>query len=157
MDGASIRTRKGVAGIVLFVVLACLSGCGGDGQTSSSESLTKAQFIKRASAICRSEEARKTRALRSASGRGKNYLNGSRRDLERLISEAILPLYAEMIEEIAELSPPPEDAARVERIVSRYERKLAEAEANPGRQIVDDSFTEVNQLAASYGIEDCTL
>jgi hypothetical protein len=142
---------------MLFMVLACLSGCGGGGQPTDSGSLTRAQFIKRASAICRSEEARKTRALRLASEPGKSYLAGSRRDLEKLVSEAILPLYAEMIEEMAELSPPPKDAAKVERIVSQYERKLDQAEANPRRQIVDDSFVEVNRLAASYGIEGCTL
>ena len=156
MDRASIGAREGVAGIMLFFVLA-LFGCGGGGQPSDSEPLTRAQFIKRASAICRSEEARKTRALRSVSERGNDFLGGSRRDLEKLVSEAILPLYAEMIEEMAELSPPPKDAAKVERIVSQYERKLGEAEANPGRQIVDDSFLKVNQLAASYGIEGCTL
>ena len=97
------------------------------------------------------------RALRATSEPGKSYLAGSRRHLERLVSEAILPLYAKMIEEIAELNPPPKDAAKVERIVSQYERKLDQAEANPRRQLVDDSFVEVNQLAASYGIEECTL
>jgi hypothetical protein len=159
MDAVASVTREGVAGIVLLVALACLSSCGGggEGEASVSESLTRAQFVKRASAICRSEEARKARALRAASERGKSYLAGSRRELEKLVSEAILPLYAEMIEEMAELSPPPKDAAQVERIISQYEQTLEKAKANPGRQLVDDSFVTVNQLAARYGIEECTL
>jgi hypothetical protein len=147
-----------VAGVTLVAFAACLSGCGGSGgEASESQPLTKAQFIKRASAICRSEEARKTRALRAASMHGRNYLAGSHRELARLVSDEILPLYAEMIEELAELNPPAAEQRKVEQIVSRYEETLKEAEANPGRQLVDDSFVKVNQLAGRYGIEDCTL
>jgi len=150
----------GVAGITALAVAVCLSGCGGgsaSGDSSGSEPLTKAQFIKRASAICRGEETRKTRALGSASKRGENYLAGSHQELEELVAKAILPLYAVMIEELAELDPPAGDRPEVERIISQYEKKLVEAEANPGRLITDDSFVEVNQLAERYGIEDCTL
>jgi hypothetical protein len=153
---------SGVVGawIAALAVVALLSGCGDSsagGDSSGSEPLTKAQFIGRASAICRGEESRKTRALSSASKRRKNYLTGSHRELEDLVAKAILPLYAEMIDELAELDPPASDRPKVEHIISRYEKTLEEAEANPGRLVTDDSFVQVNRLAERYGIEDCTL
>jgi hypothetical protein len=55
------------------------------------------------------------------------------------------------------LNPPPADESKVENILKQYKQKLREAEANPGRQLVKDSFYSVNITAAKYGIKECTL
>jgi hypothetical protein len=151
-EGKAIKAMA-VLGLVALIVLA---GCGG-GNSSSSEPLTKAQFLKQANAICHSEEARKTKALESDSKRGKQFLAGSHHELEELVAKTILPLDAVLIEELAALNPPAKEAAAVGHLIDEYEAKLAEAEATPGKQIVEDSFFPVNKMAWKLGIEECTL
>lgn len=158
MEAVKRLIRTAMTGAMLVAVLVTLSSCGGSsGEASASQPLTKAQFIKRADAICRSEESRKTKALTEASKRGKNYLSGSHQELAHLVSEAILPLYSEMIEELAALNPPAADRAKMEQLIAKYEKTLENAEANPGRQVVYDAFIPVNRAAMKYGFKECTL
>lgn len=149
-------------GRLLVVALAVaalfsLASCGGGGETSSSEPLTKTQFLRRANAICASEEDRKTKAMEKASKLGKKYLVGSRAELTQLVSEGILPLYVEMIGELAALEPPAKDAAQVRGIIDEYKARLKEAEADPGRQLTQDALFYANKKAWKYGLKECTL
>jgi hypothetical protein len=157
MEGRANRRILFVVGVALLFVLASLSGCGGSDGDSSSQPLTRAQFIKRASAICFSEEERKSKQLEAASKLGKNYLGGSKKELTELIVTVGLPLYEEMIEELAALKPPANEQAQWDAIVQRYEEALKEAEATPAKQITDDSFVAVNVAATKYGVNECSL
>jgi hypothetical protein len=143
-----------LAGAVLPVVIGC---GGGDATGSGPEPLTKAEFVKRASAICSSVEARRTAAFESASENGKNFLAGSKKELADLIASAGLPLYEEIIEELAALQPPSKDQAEWQAIISRYEKALAEAEAAPAKQIASDSFLPVRDAVEKLGVKNCTL
>lgn len=145
------------AGAVALLLLPGLAGCGGSEEASGSEALSKSQFVKRASAVCFSEEERKTKAMESASKLGKNFLGGSKKELTELVSTVVLPLYAEMIEEFAALKPPAKEQAKWDAIVRQYEEALAEAKANPAKQVTDDSLARVNIAAEKYGVEECTL
>jgi hypothetical protein len=156
MRGASLINVFCAAAVALFL-LSGLAGCGGSEEASGSEPLSRAQFIKRASAVCFSEEERKTKAMESASKLGKNFLGGSKKELAELVSTVVLPLYAEMIEEFAALKPPAKEQAMWDAIVRQYEKALKEAEATPAKQITDDSLASVNIAAEKYGIEECTL
>jgi hypothetical protein len=147
------------AGALLTALLISLSGCGsgGDGSATASEPLTKAQFIKRASAICASEESRKQSKLKAASKLGENYFGGPKQELTQLVSKVVLPLYKELIEEMSTLSPPAGEEAEVKRIIEKYEKTLKKAEADPGKEVYVDSFVKTNLAAEKYGIKNCTL
>ncbi len=139
-------------------VLPALIGCGGGDATGSDpEPLTKAEFVKRASAICSSVDARRTRAFEAASKNGKNFLAGSKEELADLIATAGLPLYEEIIEELAALQPPPKEQAEWQAIIKRYEKALAQAEADPAKQIASDSFLPVRDAVEKLGVKNCTL
>jgi hypothetical protein len=156
---ALAKSKTYLAAALLVLLLAALSGCGGGdkGSATDSEPLTKAQFIKRASAICQREDAAKARRLEKAAAPGKAVLNGSRGELRKLVVEVIIPLYRELISELASLEPPTKNKAQVERIVGTFEALLEEAEANPDPMIQTDPFTKADELAASYGIQNCSL
>ena len=148
---------KKIVGVVLAgAVLPVVIGCGG-GEATSSEAVTKAEFVKRASAICLGVEARRTKAFESTSKKGKNYLAGSNKELADLIATAGLPLYEEVIGELAELQPPPKEQAAWDGIIRRYENALAEAEADPAKQVARDSFLPVKGATEKLGIRGCAL
>jgi hypothetical protein len=158
MRGRGKLIKVFCAGAVVALLLSGLVGCGGDDEATSSEPLTRAQFIKRASAICFSEEERKTKAFESASKLGKNFLSGSKEELIELISTDVLPLYEEMIEELAALEPPAREQAKWDEIIGRFEAAFEEAEAQPAKKfLIDDSFIPVNIAATKFGVKNCTL
>ncbi len=151
--------RGFTAGALLLALAVPLSSCGGGSGASAtaSEPLTKSEFVKRMSQICESEENRKARKLEAASKLGKNFLGGSPKELTELVTEEILPLYGEMIEEMAALNPPAGEKAEVKRLIGKYEKTLEKAEANPKREVFKDSFFPVNREAEKLGIKNCTL
>jgi hypothetical protein len=144
--------------LVSLALLAALTGCesGGDASATASEPLTKAEFIKRASAICGKEDEEKTERLEAAAQSEKG-LNASKRELKRLIVVAVIPLYQELISELASLQPPAQDKAKVAKIVSTFKAILREAEAKPGYLVLHDPFTKADLMAQRYGIENCSI
>jgi len=153
-----LSDKRILAAVLAGAVLPALIGCGGGDATSSEpEALTKAEFVKRASTICSSVEARRIKAFESASKKGKNFLAGSNKELAELIASAGLPLYEEIIEELAALQPPPKEQGKWQAIIKRYEKALAEAEADPAKQIASDSFLPVRDAVEKLGVKNCTL
>ncbi len=144
----------------LFAALAVFSsGCGGgaDGATAASQPLTKAQFIKKASAICASEEERKKAGLRPLVKPGVGVFGADEKELEKMVAKVINPLYEEMIAELAALNPPTKDKQEVAAIVHKFEKYLAISEANPSLLVHRDPFGYADEAAAKYGIEGCSL
>jgi hypothetical protein len=145
------------AGAGALFLISGPAGCGAGDEATSSEPLTRAQFVKRANAICLSEEERKTKAFESASKLGKKFFAGSKKELTQLISTVGLPLYEEIIEELAALKPPSKEQAKWDAIIRHYEETLKEAEAHPAKQLVNDSFSLVDRAATKFGVKNCTL
>lgn len=141
------------------LLLALLVGCGSGEENSApaSRPLTKAEFIKRSSEICESEDTIKERRLAAASSHGNGYFHGSQRELTQLVSQVILPFYGELIKELADLNPPVGERGKVKRIVADYEKTLKEAEADPKELVTNDIFLRPNRVAIKYGIKNCTL
>jgi len=151
-----LRGRRIIGAVLAVSALAAPIGCGGD-EATSSEPLTKAEFVKQATAICKTIEARSTEAYESASEKGKNFLAGSDKELAELVATAALPLYEEIIGELAALEPPAKDQAEWDAIIRRYEKAMAEAKADPAKQLVRDSFTPVGVTIEKLGIKGCYL
>jgi hypothetical protein len=148
--------RRIIGAVLAGAVLPALIGCGG-GEATSSEPLTKAEFVKQATAICQTIEARSTEAFESASKQGENFLAGSKKELTELVATAGLPLYEEIIGELAVLEPPAKEQADWDAIIKRYEKAMAEAEADPAKQLGRDSFTPVGVAIEKLGIKGCYL
>lgn len=151
-----LRGKRIIGAVLAGATLAALVGCG-SGEATSSEPLPKAEFVKQASAICKGIEARSTEAYESASKKGKKFLTGSNKELAELVATAALPLYEEIIGELAALEPPAKQQAVWDAIIRRYEKALTEAEADPAKQLEQDTFTPVTGAVEKLGIKGCTL
>jgi hypothetical protein len=132
-----------------------LSSCGGDsGQSTASEPLTKAQFIHRASVLCQRVGKEIEPRLKAAVPPGESFLSGSRQKLMKLAKEIVIPLYQEVISELAELRPPAGDQAAA-KLIDQLESTLKGAEADPAPLLDNDPFAKVDKAAENYGIEGC--
>jgi hypothetical protein len=149
---------KSYAYICLLVAL-CLSavavGCGG-GESTASESLTKAEFIKTADKICTdADEAQK--AELSAYVKQNPKAEASEAGQVKLVAVAGLPAVRTEIEELAELAAPEGEEAEVEAMLKSMEKALEESEADPS-SVLDSAgnpFTSVEKQAAKFGFKSC--
>lgn len=136
-------------------MLMMLSSCGGaTSQSATSESLTKAQFVHQASALCQQVGKEIEPRLRAAVPPGQSFLSGSREKLMKLAEDVVIPLYREVISDLADLKPPAGDQAAT-KLIDQLEAMLREAEAHPAPLLDNDPFAKLDKAAEEYGIEGC--
>lgn len=116
-------------------------GCGG-GDDSTTSSLTKAQFIKQADAICKKADAARLKALSETTGS----------QLE-VLSAAMQPIQKQA-EEIAALGAPSGDDEEIDAIVTEMEKGVEQAEKG-GNANIEKAFVKVDQLSGQYGFKVC--
>jgi hypothetical protein len=159
---------RGFSGLLLAMALASLViGCGsGDSTTSttanateatsaSSAPLTKQEFLKRADATCVKNLEEKDAALQKAFSEQQG--TPSKKELEALAVEVVIPAYENLVEELGQLNPPSGDAAAIEGIVADFETELKQVEKSPGMMIQSEPFKETDEAARNYGLETCSL
>jgi hypothetical protein len=138
--------RLRVVALSIFVVVLLLTGCGGSG---SSDPLTKAEFIREATSICRSADSEQDKALRDAAGGDP--------ELSELTVDALSPVES-MTEELGELNPPPGDTKEVNALIEALEAGAAKVKANPADPAISTTaFAEANDLAEAYGLAECIV
>ncbi len=155
-----VDSRRWIALCLLAVgVLAALGGCGGGGSSSGEASgpLTKAQFIKRAEAICQRRGKEKTDAFSAAAASGQSLQTASRAQAELFVRKAVLVPNSHVIDEFAELEPPAKDKATMAGIVKSWRAGLKKAEADPSKAVLGDPFVKGTEAAKAYGIQLCLL
>jgi hypothetical protein len=160
-----------LAALVFTVLLA--AGCGDDGGSTESgagseisvETGTgsKAEFIKRADAICRAR-SKKTEA-EFASFLERNEKRGASPDSYRDAAEQVVEtIYLQageaQIDRIGSLGAPVRDEGRVVAFLEAFQRGLDEAQSHPLRFVralnADYApFAKAEELAAAYGFSEC--
>jgi hypothetical protein len=151
------KTTFVVSLLAAILLLALANGCGGGDESTASQPLTKAEFIAQFEKICKREDPVKEKRMTAASKLGENFIAAPPKELTRLVGDLVMPLYAELIEEMAALRPPVKDQAEIDRLIGKYERMLKKTEANPGEFVVNDTFLNINLEAEKYGIDNCSL
>ncbi|HEX5591813.1 MAG TPA: hypothetical protein VFX35_00530 [Solirubrobacterales bacterium] len=149
-----------VAAVLLVAVLAfALPGCGEGSNDSATAAapLSKTQFIQHADAVCKEADQTKSRKLEQAISSGDLGGESSKQELEAVVEEVAVPLYRQVIAELASLEPPIGDKARVDKIVGSYEAILKQVEADPAPLIDKRVFKRPDEAASAYGIENCIL
>ena len=147
------------AGAVLAFVVAALIGCGGDSSTSNT--LTKAEFIKQADAMCRQAENQKNKDVEAAFDNPKKSgisQEGAKGD-DELVNEVALPPLRKMTEELSELGAPEGQEETVEAMIAAMEAEIEKIGANPEKAIRGEVglFEEADRLAKKLGLETCSL
>lgn len=147
------------AALPLALLLA--SGCGGGGSDEVSVttgSLSKAQFISRADAICSAAFSNFTREY-IAFGKKHPPPPSKAEQLEWLaeITETMLvPNYEPRFEEIGALGAPSGDEEKVSEFLTAFNRRLDEIKAEPTELTSSPyPFKEASKLAQAYGLTGC--
>jgi hypothetical protein len=141
-------------GTFLAMMVLVMPGCGGGSATTASGPLTRQQFIAQATPICQKVGKDRERLIEELLAAGAS--GGSPKELEAALRQLIFPLYQDAIAEMASLNPPRGDQAAA-KLIRRFQMTLKKAEADPGKLIKHNSFIEVDQVAAKYGLKGCTF
>jgi hypothetical protein len=147
-----MRSKFVVIMIMLFLV-AALTGAAGCGSSddSTSSSLTKKEFIKKADKICEEGEREQ---LELAS---KYLQKHPGAEEEEMVIPAGLPPLEKQNEKIKALPAPEGDEAQIDAMVKAFEKGVEDSEANPQDVLAADTnpFKEADKLAEKYGLGNC--
>jgi hypothetical protein len=145
----------------MAVALAAVpAGCGDDEAapttTTTTEPLTKTEFLRQADRICFSSEAQIEAAV--------DELVAGRREpppaeVRRIARRVVAPKLRAEAEAIRALGAPEGDAAKVERILAATERGADQLVADPEAAVdeLPSGLREAERLARRYGSEHCGI
>lgn len=161
-------SKRLIALLLGVLAIALVAGCGSGGDDTSgtssesgesASSLTKAEFIKQADAIC--EEGNKSVGVEAEEFAEENEIDIEKpttAQQEEVVSDVVAPAIREQAEKIDELGAPGGEEDEVAEIVAAVESGADEAEATPD-VIVEGKgagpFEEANKLATAYGLKVC--
>jgi hypothetical protein len=136
------------------------SGCGGgsDEVSVTTGSLSKAQFIARADALCR---AARNQFDREYIAFGKEHkppasTAGQEAWLSEIIKKILLPSYEPRFEDIGALGAPSGGEEQVSEFLTGFNQRLDEIKAEPTELSASPyPFKEVTKLAKAYGLTGC--
>jgi hypothetical protein len=148
------QIKFAVLGILALAALV-VTGCGGDSESQTTESLTKAQYVKQADAICKRQNEKKDAALNKAYEELQKEKTGAGRAGEEKIIEIALPPIAEMTEEVAELGVPTEQSEEAEKFVGEMEAAISEVQDDPSLALDEEPFEGAKARAARLGFKQC--
>jgi hypothetical protein len=141
--------------ISVLAVAAFAAGCG-DEDSSSADSLTKAEFVDKADKVCSDIEKDTRKKLLAASKLAKG--SSPKQQEEVLVTTIIAPTLQSQAEELGALGAPEGDEEEVEAIVEELEAVAKEAETNPvGISTKADPYREADQMMQDYGLDTCMI
>lgn len=148
--------------LVAVLALAVLAaGCGdGDGDETAAAaadggSPTKAQYVKRATALCRAERLRIAGELEDFAAEG-----GGDEVATRAMEEVILPGFRSQYEGLRKLTPPSGEEDFLDLMLSKLSRSLEDGEEDLTRFFrvkpsAYSEFAEGSLMTEEFGIKDC--
>jgi uncharacterized protein with von Willebrand factor type A (vWA) domain len=149
-----IAVLAAFAAILLVAV-----GCGGGSDSSSdSSSISKAQFIKQADAICeKGNEENEAEFEEFAKENGlSEKQEPTKAQQEEAISEIVAPGVQKQIDEIDALGAPEGDEKQIEAMVAAVEEGVEEIEEDPGSLTEGKNpLAKGSKLAKEYGLKTC--
>jgi len=146
--------------VALAALAAGVAGCGGgdDGDTGTTASLTKAEFLKQADAICKRENSKLESEFEEfAKESGFQGKEPSKEQNVEVIEEVLVPNVSNQRDEIEELGAPDGEEDKVEAILDALGEGIEEVEGDP-EAVLDpqsDPFGKANELAGDYGLKAC--
>jgi hypothetical protein len=149
-----------IIGAVAVVVIgaAFVVGCGDDGEGSSS--VTKAEFIKEAEAICK-ERKEEWDAVAAAftektEAEGEVGFKKAQERTNAFVRASILPLLEEEQAALEDLETPEGDEAKIETMLQNRSRGLEKLEDKGAEGLLERPFLVFEKEAKAYGLS-CTL
>lgn len=146
-----------IIGLAVAVVLLGVGvGCGG-GSGDTTSDITKAQFVKKADAICADFSKKRSAAAEkefNAKLAGAGKLTSEVKELgEKLLDESILPLLNEQQEELESLGAPAEDEEKVDAMMENLGKGIGEMEEAEFQEVIaGDQLDPFESEAEKYGL-----
>jgi hypothetical protein len=142
-----------VAALAAALVVSMV-GCGSD---SSTASVTKAEFIKKAEAACEKGEERIQKDFAAFVKKHENVKNPTKADYAELVDEVMTHNIDEEIDQIQAIGAPSGEEDRVNAIITAREESVKTAEGQPELVIKESKkvFGKASSLAKAYGLQAC--
>jgi hypothetical protein len=135
-----------------LTIAVIVAGCGsGDSQSAP---LTKSAFVEQANGICKNATEERQQGTKEAVAKA---AEADESDEAQVFTETLLAPVETMTEELGDLGPPKQQEKQVEAIIAAFEGGAEELEADPGFTKGSTAFSEANELAARYGLTECTI
>ena len=155
------RPRLHISAVAILAVIATIGGgCGGSdgGSSTATASISKADFIKKADAIC-SKAAKQTQA-EFAEFAKKNQLAATKEPTPAQYAELgktiLIPALKRQVSEIQALGAPSGDEQRIADFLTAVEQAIKKAEAEPqAARSPEKLLVDADKLIATYGFEVC--
>jgi hypothetical protein len=136
------------------------AGCGDsddDGTTDSgAATLTKAEFVKQANAICAANNKEIDAEFQKFGE--ENNLSEKKQPTQEQLEEAaddfLLPMVNDQIDELRGLEPPEAEAGAFEALLDEAEAEAEKLEDDPST-LDEQSFAKVNERARALGLQAC--
>lgn len=126
------------------------AGCGGDDDSSSDQPApTKSAYIVDADAICTTGQSEFETIVEDLP----NDIEAP--ESQAAITDEIVPLYRDQIEQLRALTPPEGDEDTTAEIYDAVEEAVDVVEENPSALDEVETFEEANTLATDYGFKVC--
>jgi hypothetical protein len=139
-----------------LLALACVALAAGCGSSDSEETLTKAEFVKQAGAICEKSQEERGKAV-AAVAENANPKGNVQKQQEQVIRKA-LPTYEEAARQIEELGAPEGQEEKVEALVEAMDEAAERAMADPHTAMTSNIFfREADKLAEEYKLSGCII
>lgn len=145
-----IRGAAAIAAIAMFVV----AGCGGSDSTSTTASLSKAEFVKRGNDICDRANTRLETIARKEFGSA----SPTATQVESFLGDHVIPALQQEAADIRELPVPQGDEQQVDEMLTALEQGAEQAKSDPNSLQAHgaaDPLSKAIQLARAYGLKVC--
>ena len=148
-----------IIGVVAVLVMgaALVTGCGDDGEASAS--VTKADFIEEAEAVCNERKENwdaEGEAFTKKREEADQLTNKKAvRWSKEFFASNLVPVFEEELAALEELDVPEEDAAEVEKMLQSRARGVEELEKGGLESLFEEPFAAFEKEAKAYGL-NCT-
>ena len=150
-----MRNPIAIGAATLLVALSCgVAACGSSDDSSSSNEdvLTNTELIAQADDICAKYNDQLDQSVTDAGLNG----NSPKEDITTWISDTMVPMYQDQIDELRALQPDSEDAEAYTDIIDTLESELQTIEDDPAASVEQsDPFPEATAKANDFGLEVC--
>jgi hypothetical protein len=148
-----------LAGLAVTAMLA--AGCGddddGDGG-SSSQTLSKQEWIRQADQICAKANREREQQSRKFFGGAPAGQEAPPAQIEKFGEQVVYPSLQKQIDDLKALPPPDQDADQATAIVDAAQQGLDELEQNPeelAKGGASTAFEKTEKLAGDFGLDEC--
>lgn len=144
------------------LLLLMLSACGGGSGAESTSVLTKAEFVKRANAICAQADGEIDKVYGRYSR--KPYPGGkppTEATMNRVAEEVVIPAREKQVRRLRALGAPAGEEQRVDKILTAIEEGIEKGEEDRrtlrGTGGTEYAFAKALELEVAYGLVKCGL